>query len=58
MSDENDDVNSREHLLFRAACLRDAQRSIAEPTTLDALIQALEEAAAKAEQVQRLHRLH
>lgn len=58
MSDENDDINTREHLLFRAACLRDAQRSMAQPTTLDALIHALEEAAAKAEPLGQLPRLH
>jgi hypothetical protein len=45
-------MTKREHFLFRAACLRDAQRSITDPLArwaFEASIEALEEAAAEAE---------
>jgi hypothetical protein len=46
-------MKSREHYLFRAACLRDIQSTMPDPLarfTLEALIQALEEAASDLEQ--------
>ena len=48
-------MKSREHYLFRAACLREIQSNMPDPVArmmLDALIQALEEAALDLEQLE------
>jgi hypothetical protein len=54
-------MGTKEHYLFRAASLREIQRSMVDPlarVALNALIQALEEAAAEVEEIEgeRLHR--
>jgi hypothetical protein len=44
-------MSTREHYLYRAACLREIQQSMTDPlarVALNALIEALEEAAAEA----------
>jgi hypothetical protein len=49
-------MSTKEHYLFRAACLREIQRSMVDPlarVARNALIQALEEAAAEVEEFER-----
>jgi hypothetical protein len=51
-------MSPKEHYRFRAACLREIQQSMTDPlarVALNALIQALEEAAAEAEERERPH---
>jgi hypothetical protein len=46
-------MSAKEYYLFRAACLRELQQSMADPlarVALNALIEAFEEAAAEAEE--------
>ncbi len=53
-------MKSREHYLFRAACLREIQGTMPDPLarfSLEALIQALEEAASDLEQLETTERL-
>jgi hypothetical protein len=53
-------MSTKEHYLFRAACLREIHRSMPDPLArmaLNAMIEALEEAAAEVEEFEgeRLH---
>jgi hypothetical protein len=54
-------MSTKEHYLFRAACLREIQQSMVDPlarAALNALIHALEEVAAEADESDGERRPH